>query len=484
MFLGARVMKLYKKDPEFYGRVFKLALPIAFQSLITTGVNMLDNIMVGQLQDEKITAVAQANVFIGIYHILCMGLGMGASVLVSRYWGMKNSPNGNKEEAGHALKQTVTLMLRLAMGLAAIFAIVTAVAPKAIMSIYTDNPEVMEYGANYFRYSIPTYFFLGASLVTTIVLRSVGQVRLPMYVSIGAFFVNMGANYTFIFGHFGAPRMEESGAALGTLIARIFEASCIMIYFLCVDKKIGFKLRDMLLKTRNLIGEYFRICIPVLISDGILAIGNSTVASVIGKLSDQFAAANSITATTQQLSTVMIQGVCQAGAIVTGQTLGSGSKEKTQEQGWLFLGLGFALGAVSAGILMIICNPIINSYSGAGEEVKEIARNLMKAISLIIIFQATNSIMTKGVLRGGGDTKMLMVADNIFLWALSIPLGYIAGYVLKLDVFWVYFFLKIDQIVKTIWCVIRLRGGKWIKKISTGKKTDTNNDQKMITAAK
>ncbi|MBQ5933396.1 MAG: MATE family efflux transporter, partial [Lachnospiraceae bacterium] len=70
-------MKLYKRDPEFYGRVFKLALPIAFQSLITTGVNMLDNIMVGQLQDEKITAVAQANVFIGIYHILCMGLGMG-----------------------------------------------------------------------------------------------------------------------------------------------------------------------------------------------------------------------------------------------------------------------------------------------------------------------------------------------------------------------------------------------------------------------
>ena len=481
-------MKLYKNDPEFYKRVFKLALPIAFQSLITTGVNMLDNIMVGQLQDEKITAVAQANVFIGIYHILCMGLGMGASVLVSRYWGMKNSSSEHKEEAGIALKQTVTLMLRLAMGLAAIFAIVTAVAPKTVMSIYTKDPLVMEFGANYFKYSIATYFFTGASLVTTLVLRSVGQVKLPMFVSIGAFFVNMGANYAFIFGHFGAPRMEESGAALGTLIARIFEASCIMGYFLIVDKKIGYKVKDLFLKTRNLIGEYFRICIPVLISDGILAIGNSTVASVIGKLSNQFAAANSITATTQQLSTVTIQGVCQAGAIVTGQTLGSGGKEKTQEQGWLFLGLGFALGAVSAGILMIICNPIINSYTGAGEEVKEIARDLMKAISLIIIFQATNSIMTKGVLRGGGDTKMLMVADNIFLWALSIPLGYLAGYVFKLDVFWVYFFLKIDQITKTIWCVIRLRSGKWIKKITTGKNAkmiavdNRDGEQKLLEA--
>ena len=81
---------------------------------------------------------------------------------------------------------------------------------------------------------------------------------------------------------------------------------------------------------------------------------------------------------------------------------------------------------------------------------------------------------------------MLMVADNIFLWALSIPLGYLAGYVFKLDVFWVYFFLKIDQITKTVWCVVRLKNGKWIKKITTGKNTkmiavnNTNGDQKLL----
>ena len=58
-------------------------------------------------------------------------------------------------------------------------------------------------------------------------------------------------------------------------------------------------------------------------------------------------------------------------------------------------------------------------------------------------------------------------ADNIFLWAVSIPLGIIAGFVLKLPPFWIYICLKSDQIIKTFWCVIRLRSGKWIKKIST-----------------
>ncbi|MBR3581151.1 MAG: hypothetical protein IKN95_09185, partial [Lachnospiraceae bacterium] len=63
---------------------------------------------------------------------------------------------------------------------------------------------------------------------------------------------------------------------------------------------------------------------------------------------------------------------------------------------------------------------------------------------------------------------------------------YLAGYVFKLDVFWVYFFLKIDQITKTVWCVVRLKSGKWIKKITTGKNTkmiavnNTNGDQKLL----
>ena len=89
----------------------------------------------------------------------------------------------------------------------------------------------------------------------------------------------------------------------------------------------------------------------------------------------------------------------------------------------------------------------------------------MRAISLIVVFQSMNSIMMKGVLRGGGDTKFLMAADILFLWIASVPLGALAGLVWELPAFWVYFFLKIDQIIKSFWCVFRLRSGKWMKGI-------------------
>ena len=460
-------MKLFKKEPEFYKTVFSLALPIALQSLITIGVNMLDTIMVGELGEKALSSTSLANSFISIYHIFCMGLGMGASVLVSRFWGMKTAHH-DEENACLALKQTVCLMLRLTLSLASLFALITLIMPETLMRMYTDDREIIELGAVYFKWSIVTYFFLGTSLVTTIVLRSVGQVRLPLFVSIGAFFINLLANYAFIFGKLGMPRMEVAGAALGTLIARLFEAGMILGYLFIRDKKILFRLRDIFMKTGSLLGEYIRISIPVLISDGILAFGNNSVAMVIGHLGATFVAANAITSVTQQLSTVVIQGVSQAGAIVTGQTLGREGREKTMSQGWMFLGLGFALGTISALFILIASNPIINTYN-VSLETKQIARQLMDSISLIIIFQASNSIMTKGVLRGGGDTKMLMVTDNIFLWVVSIPLGILAGFVFKWPAFWIYFCLKSDQVIKTVWCVFRLKSEKWIKKISTGK---------------
>ncbi len=461
--------KLFKKDAHFYKKVFVLGFPIALQTLVTVFVGMLDNIMLSHYSEDTFSAASLANAYVLIFQIFCMGLGMGASVLVSRYYGMKKAGD-NVEKADISLKQTVCLMLRLMLLFATIFAIGAIALPNWIMTSYTNKEELIGLGATYLRWSTLTFFFLGLSLVIAIVLRSVGQSRFPLYVSIGALFVNLGGNYLLIFGHFGAPKMGIAGAALATFLARVFEAALNLIYLLIVDKKIGFRIRHIFMKTQTLLHEYFRVCIPVLVSDAILAFGSNAVTMVIGHLGGAFVAANSITTVTQQLSTVLIQGVCQAGAIITGQSLGKGRKEQAEEQGWLFLGMGFALGFLSALFIFFTKTPVILSYGDkTSAEAVSIAYQLLNAISLIIIFQATNSIMTKGVLRGGGDTTVLMFADNIFLWAMALPLGALAGFVFHLPAFWIYFFLKSDQIAKTIWCVWRLRSRKWIKKISTGK---------------
>jgi Na+-driven multidrug efflux pump len=69
---------------------------------------------------------------------------------------------------------------------------------------------------------------------------------------------------------------------------------------------------------------------------------------------------------------------------------------------------------------------------------------------------------------GGGDTKFLMISDVLFLWIISIPLGFFAGLVWGLPPAIVYLCLKIDEILECIWCGFRLFSDKWITDITVG----------------
>jgi len=447
--------KQYLGDTQLYKQMIQIAIPISLQQLITVGVNLMDTIMLSGMGDAQLSASTLAGQFISLFQICCMGIGMGASVLTSRFWGMHDA---------HSLKKAVTIMLRFCLVFSSAFTIAVLAAPAFIMRIYSPDPEIVKYGVVYLRWLLPTYFCMGFSLTCTIVLRTVGLVRIPLFCSILAFFINVFFNWVFIFGNLGAPRMEIAGAALGTLIARIFEFCFICGYFFFRDQRISYRLHMVFSECRSLLNEYMRISIPVLISDSLLAIGNNAVAVIMGHIGTTFVAANSVTTVVQQLSSVLTQGISNASGIITGHTMGEGDYEKAQKQGYTFLFIGFVIGLFAAMIILVFRNPIINYYK-VTPEAKEMAYELMNAILIIIVFQAMNSILTKGVLRAGGDTKFLMAGDILFLWVASIPLGALAGLVLHWSPFSIYMMLKIDQIIKCVWCYFRLRSGKWLKKI-------------------
>jgi len=446
-------MALMVKDKAFYKHTLRIAIPIILQGMITIGVNMMDTIMLGNYGEIQISASSLANEFINIYQILCMGMGGGAAVLTSQFWGKKDIP---------ALKKVTAIMLRVGILLATLFTLVTFFFPETLMRFYTSDPQVIEKGILYFRISAFCYILMCGSLTLTIVLRSVRNVRLPLIASIIAFFANIFFNWVFIFGKLGAPEMQIEGAALGTLLARIVEFGVIVGYFMFKENKIGFRIKDLFAPCGEYTMLFLKYATPVIISDCLLALGNNMVAVIMGHIGATFVAANAIVSQTVRLSTVFNQGLSNASGIITGNTLGTGDKEKTYRQAVTFFILSICIGLFAAVLILAICPLFVKGFNITAET-EAIVYEMMYAVAIMVVFQTVQGVLTKGVLRNGGDTKFLMVADILFLWLASIPLGYLAGLVLGLPPFWIYIALKIDWAIKSIWCAFRLKSRKWMR---------------------
>lgn len=449
-------MKLFTTDKDFYRKTLKLAIPITLQCLITIGVSMMDNIMVGSLGENSLSAVSLANQYINIFSFACMGLGQGASILATRFWGMKDMD---------ALRKTISIAIRYSFIIIVLFTVSTLFAPEWIMRMYISDSNVIVEGVKYFGFSAFCYFFWGLSLIASNILRSVGEVRIPLVITLIVFFVHIGLNYIFIFGKIGFPAMGVVGAALGTLIARIIECCGTFGYLCLVEQKIQYRVKHIFLRSKYINSEFIKIALPVMISDTLQGFGNNAIAMITGRVGSQFVSAFSITTVVQQMSSVLTQGIAQSSSIVIGHTLGRGETKKAREEAESFLGLGIIVGAIAAVIILVISGPIISCYN-ISETTKIMAQQLMNAIAFIIFFRSVNSILTKGVLRGGGDTRFLMVADIIFLWIASVPVGYLAGVVFHAPAFLTYCALKLDEILKCGLCFYRLKNGKWIKRIS------------------
>lgn len=448
-------MKYFETDVSFYKDLVKIAVPVALQSVITTGVNLVDTIMLGQLGETVLSASSLANQFISLFTFLCMGISMGSSVLTSRFWGAQDFLS---------LKKVIAIALRFGLLLSLSFTVFNLLMPSQIMALYTEEEPVLEAGKIYLVWSTATFLLMGMSTILTNIMRSIGLSHIPFLAAVGAFFINIGANYVLIFGKLGFPAMGIAGAALGTVIARVTEFVMICGYFLLIDKRVHFRLKDIFAPCRELVNEFLRISVPVMLSDGLLGIGDNVLAMVMGHIGSQFVSANAITMVVQRISTIFITGIAFSGCFITGKTLGEGSIKKAKRQGYTFFVLGLLIGTLAGGIILLIRTPVINAYNISGET-RIIAGELMNAISIIVIFRATNSILTKGVLRGGGDTNFLALADTLTMWCFAIPLGALAGLVFHFPAFWVFILLHIDQIIKAVWCVARLHSGKWIKKI-------------------
>lgn len=443
------------KNRAFYRRTLVLMLPVILQQLITIGINFLDNLMIGSFGEIPIAAAAFGNQAYAFFQFICMGLGSGAVVMSSQFWGRGDL---------NSTRTTAAMSLRVTAVICALFTIFSVLRPGLVLRIFTNDAAVLAAGEAYMRLIGTTFLFAGLSSTATYLMRSVGKVSVPLIGSAIAFFLNLFFNWVFIFGKLGAPRLELVGAAVGTVIARAFEFLFVFGYFILREKNISFRPVHLTLSGRRLRGEYVKYSLPVLFSDTLLGLSLALTSVIYGHMSAEMSAAVSIANSIIQLVTVVNVGMAGASAVVVGNTIGGGDLIRAKRESNTYILLSFLFGMLIILPLALLEGPYTGLYN-IGPETGKIVHGIMLCNYFMLPLQTVAYVISKGILRGGGDTRFLLLADSSCVWFISLPLGALGAFVWGLPAFWVYFLLRLEFPLKGIVCFIRYCTGRWIREI-------------------
>jgi putative MATE family efflux protein len=453
-------MKLFELNRDFLRKTVVLTLPVILQSLITIGINFMDNLMVGSFGETQIAAASFGNQFYGLFQFICMGLGSGAIVMSSQFWG-----RGELEP----MRVAAAIALRVTTVLCALFTLFSVAFPRLILRIFTNDAAVVAVGTPYLRLIGTTFLLTGLTSTATYLLRSVSSVKIPMVGSLIAFVLNIFFNWVFIFGKFGAPRLEIVGAAVGTVIARVAEFCFICGYFVLRDDKFRFRMRHFLLSGRSLRSQYVKYSVPVLISDFLLGLSLSLTSVIYGHVGAEITAANAIVNSFVQVLTVFNNGISGASAVVIGNTIGEGAVARAKREGNSYVLLAALIGLAGIPILLLLERPYGGLYA-IGAVTRAMTHSMFVLNCWMMPFMTMAFMTSKGILRGGGDTRFLLLADSSCVWFISLPLGALAGLVWGMSPAWVYFFLRVEYPLKGLVCLVRYFSGRWIRVIRAGER--------------
>ncbi len=453
---------LFKREPGFYKKLVALALPILFQNLITNSLGLVDTFMVGVLGEGLLAGVTLANIPVFVIQLMCFGIQSGSSVLTSQYAGKGDQDAINRVLGiGVYVAGTVTLIFALIMGL----------LPHQFMSLFGNDPAVIDAAADYARIVGWSYFFDSFVQVYVGAHRSMGNPRRGLYILCVSMAANTFLNWVFIFGNLGAPRLGVTGAALATLLARVLSFT-VMVVWAIRDKKFRIRPALLLKPGKDMTMRFIRFATPVVCNETFWGLGTSLFPTIMGHMqgSQEILAAYAIAGNITNLCTVGVFAIAGTTAIFIGQEIGSGHMDQVYRLGALLdllaVLFGAAAGALFMGVLHLLFIPVLYPLfklsAGAGR-----ICTLMLTIQFCFMplrsFDTTNIV---GVLRGGGDVRMATIIDLLPLWVAAIPLAAILGLVVKADILWVYLAMMSENVIKSILGLIRFRSGRWINDIT------------------
>ncbi|WP_035768187.1 MATE family efflux transporter [Butyrivibrio sp. NC2002] len=442
-------------DKEFYNKLIRLTLPIAFQSLMLAAVAAADAIMLGRIEQDQMAAVSLATQIQFVQNMILGAATAAGAILGAQYYGKKDNDSINKVFA---------IMVRIV----GIFSLITAAGclliPEHLMHIFASDKTLIAIGASYLRIAAWSYFLTGISESYLVVMRVTNHVNRSALISTGVVVLNIILNSIFIFGMFGLPAMGANGAALATLISRIVEiiwavSSAHQKGFLHPNYSYIFKFFKGLEK------DFIKVALPLLGGGLFWGVGFTSYTAIMGHLGSDAAAANSVAAVVRDLFCCMCNGISSAGGIMVGNELGAGRLDKGKTYGIRLAKISYIIGFLCTGLVLLVTAPVV-SFMKLTPVARQYLVGMMIVMAVYMIGRCVNTIIINGIFGAGGDTLFDVYSLAVTMWCLAIPTALLGAFVFHWPVVLVYACTCLDEVGKIPWVMYHFKKYKWVKDLT------------------
>lgn len=453
----------YIGDKAFYKMTLTVALPIMAQNLISSLVNVLDNLMVGALGTEQMSGVSIVNQLVFIFNLAIFGAMSGVGIFTAQFFG---------KDDNEGIRHTLRFKLIVALSISFVALGILAAFHEALIGLFLhgsgeggDLDATLAFGKDYLWIMliglIP--FALTQALADT--MRETGNTVTPMVTSLVAVGTNCLLNYVLIFGKLCFPVMGVKGAAIATIISRFVETCILMIYLTARKARFPY-LKGLLSSARipkALIRDFAVRGMPLFINELLWSGGMSALSVAFSLHGLTVVAANSISSTIFNLFSIGCISMGSTIGIISGQYLGAGNHEKAVDTVRKLIFFSVALGTF-LGILLFFGGEIVTGLYKTSEESKTLANFFLKVDGCLmpVISFANAAYFT---LRSGGRTFVTFLFDSVFMWIISVPVAFGLYYIFHLDIHPLFAVVQSLELIKCVVGYIMIKRRIWVRTI-------------------
>ena len=450
-------------DRAFYRRLFTVMLPILTQNLITNFVNLLDNVMVGQVGTEPMSGVAIVNQLLFVFNLCVFGGLAGAGIFTAQFYGKSDNKGVADSFRGK---------LYIALGVLAVaFFVFIGFGERLILAFIHEGQEnldmaaTLNYGRDYLRVMLLQLLPFAVMQIYASTLRETGETLLPMKAGIVAVLVNLTGNYILIFGKLGAPALGVVGAAIATVLSRYVECLIVVIWTHRHRQRCPY-ISQVYTTVRipwELTRKIMVMGLPLLVNELLWAGGMTVLNQCYSIRGLEVVSAINISTAVSNLFFRAYISMGNTVAIMVGQLLGAGKLEEAVDEDRKLIAFAVALCA-AVGVVMALLAPAIPQIYNTTDTVKRLAEELLFVIAVFMPVHGFNNACFF-TLRSGGKTLITFVFDSVYIWVLCIPLAFVLSRFTAVPILPMYIAVQLLDLVKVAMGFVLVKKRMWVKNL-------------------